>query len=117
MPESYVFIPMPDGVRLDRDALPAPKTEPPWPALLEALPYREDDLSSDTGTYRRLRDEGDDVVCRVDLRGTGTSEGIAAGEYFPQEQDDLCGVIDWLSPTSSSRPTNDDSSESATGGA
>ena len=57
-------------------------------------------------------------MCRVDLRGTGTSEGIAAGEYLPQEQDDLCGVIDWLSPTSSSRPRRTtSSSESATGGA
>jgi predicted acyl esterase len=91
-----VFITMPDGVGL-ASTVYLPETEPPWPALLEALPYRKDDLSSGAGTYRRLRDEGDYAVCRVDLRGTGTSEGVAAGEYLPQEQDDLCEVIDWLS--------------------
>ena len=96
MPESHVFIPLSDGVRLAA-TLYLPETEAPWPVLLEGRPYRKDDLSTGAGTYRRLRDEGDYAVCRVDLRGTGTSEGIAAGEYLALEQDDLCEVIDWLS--------------------
>jgi hypothetical protein len=95
MPERYVWIPMSDGVRLAA-TLYLPETEPPWPVILEALPYRKDDLSNDDGTYRRLRDEGNYAVSRVDLRGTGTSEGIAAGEYLAFEQDDLCEVIEWL---------------------
>jgi predicted acyl esterase len=86
---------MSDGVRLAA-TLYLPETEPPWPVVLEALPYRKDDLSNDDGTYRRVRDEGNYAVCRVDLRGTGTSEGIAAGEYLAKEQDDLCEVIEWL---------------------
>jgi uncharacterized protein len=95
MSETNVFIQMSDGVRLAA-SLYLPATEGPWPVLLEARPYRKDDLATGAATYRRLRDEGDYAVCRVDLRGTGTSEGIAAGEYLPREHDDLCEVIEWL---------------------
>jgi putative CocE/NonD family hydrolase len=33
---------------------------------------------------------------RVDMRGTGDSEGVCLGEYLLQEQDDALAVIDWL---------------------
>ena len=46
--------------------------------------------------YRRLRDEGDYAVCRVDTRGTGSSEGVAVDEYPPAEAEDMCAVIAWL---------------------
>ena len=95
MPKSYVFIPMPDGVRLAA-SLYLPETHRPWPAVLEAYPYRKDDLGVWEGDYLRLRDEGDYAVCRVDMRGTGTSEGIAAAEYLAIETDDMCEVIAWL---------------------
>ena len=95
MPESNVFIAMPDGVHLAA-SLYLPETDGPWPALLEALPYRKDDVLPNAERYRRLRDEGDYAVCRVDLRGTGSSQGVARGEYLPQEQDDLCEVVAWL---------------------
>lgn len=69
----------------------------PWPVLLEALPYRKDDLTASYASeYRRLRDEGRFVVARVDLRGTGASEGIATDEYPAEEQNDLLEVIAWL---------------------
>ncbi len=90
-----VFIPLADGVRLAA-TLYLPATMGPWPALLEAYPYRKDDLSEWADEYRRLRDEADYAVCRLDTRGTGTSEGVAIGEYPPQEADDLCQVIAWL---------------------
>ena len=86
---------MPDGVRLAA-TLYRPETTGPWPALLEAYPYRKDDLSVWPREYRRFRDEGDYAVCRLDVRGTGTSEGVAVGEYPPQEVDDLAEVIEWL---------------------
>ena len=73
-----------------------PRRRRPWPAVLEALPYRKDD---DTSAYRpeyeRLADAGY-VVCRVDLRGTGSSEGIAEDEYPAVERTDMMTVIDWL---------------------
>ncbi len=69
----------------------------PTPCLLEALPYRKDDLThSYTPEYVRLRDEFGYAVCRLDLRGTGSSTGLATDEYPPAEQDDLVEVIAWL---------------------
>ena len=93
--ESNTFIKLTDGVRLAA-TLYLPETEGPWPALLEAYPYRKDDLSVWPEDHRRLRDEGDYAVCRLDVRGTGTSEGIALDEYPPGEPDDLSQVIQWL---------------------
>jgi predicted acyl esterase len=89
------WISMGDGVRLAaRLWLP---DEQPAAAVLEALPYRMDDLTSSYATeYERLCQEGGFAVARVDLRGTGSSEGIAVDEYPPQEQEDLVRVIAWL---------------------
>jgi putative CocE/NonD family hydrolase len=69
----------------------------PQPCLLEALPYRKDDLTSSYDeTYVRMRDEFGFAVCRLDLRGTGSSQGDATDEYPEAEQQDLAEVIAWL---------------------
>jgi carboxymethylenebutenolidase len=87
---------MSDGVEL-AVTLYLPDSPDPQPCLLEALPYRKDDLTSSYAqTYERLRDQHGYAVCRVDLRGTGSSEGDATDEYPPEEQDDLTEVIAWL---------------------
>ncbi len=96
MAREDVFITMPDGVRLAA-TLYLPEADGPWPALLEALPYRKDDLTAGyRPEYERLAVEFGYVVCRLDIRGTGSSEGIATGEYEPQELDDLEHAIAWL---------------------
>lgn len=96
MPEIREFVPMSDGIRL-AVSLFLPETERPWPVLLEARPYRKDDLTVyQLPTYRRLVTEGDYAVCRVDVRGTGSSEGFAETEYSVQEHRDLVEVIAWL---------------------
>jgi hypothetical protein len=86
---------MADGVRLSV-SLFEPDGDGPWPAILEALPYRKDD---DTASYRpeyeRLAEHGY-LVCRADLRGTGSSEGVAEDEYPAVERTDMLTVIDWL---------------------
>jgi hypothetical protein len=93
--ERRAWISMRDGVRLASriwipDRLPAP-------ALLEALPYRMDDLTASYASeYERLCAEGGFAVCRLDIRGTGSSEGIAEDEYTADELEDLCEVIAWL---------------------
>ena len=94
---SHTFIPMADGARLAATLyFPDQAASAPWPAILEALPYRKDDI---TASYRpeyvRLADSGY-VVCRVDVRGTGSSEGIPTDEYPAAERTDMCTVIDWL---------------------
>jgi len=92
---THAFITMADGVRLAA-TLYVPDGDGPWPAILEALPYRKDDLTASYRTeYARLSDAGY-VVCRVDVRGTGTSEGVAEDEYPEIEQRDMNEVIAWL---------------------
>ena len=95
--EPYVWIPMADGTCLSVRLFLPHGDDGPWPVLLEALPYRKDDLTASYASeYRRLRDEGRFAVARVDLRGTGASEGFASDEYPAQEQADLVEVIAWL---------------------
>ncbi|MFN8222373.1 MAG: CocE/NonD family hydrolase [Gaiellales bacterium] len=93
--EERAWITMSDRTRLAaRLWLPEAR---PTGVILEALPYRMDDLTSSyAGEYERLRDEGGLAVCRLDLRGTGSSEGTALDEYHPSEQRDLHEVIAWL---------------------
>ncbi|MGI8433191.1 MAG: CocE/NonD family hydrolase [Nocardioidaceae bacterium] len=92
-----VRIPMGDGVGLAATLyLPDPELGP-QPCILEALPYRKDDLTSSyRPDYVRLRDGHGYAVCRLDLRGTGSSGGLATDEYPPQEQRDLATVLTWL---------------------
>lgn len=89
------WIELVDGVRL-HVSLWLPDVVEPVPCLLEALPYRKDDVTASyAATYERLAGEGF-AVCRVDLRGTGSSSGIARDEYPEEEIGDLRTVIDWL---------------------
>ncbi len=100
--EQEVRIRVRDGVELAAtlylpDASTGTGTGQPQPCLLEALPYRKDDLTSSSAeNYRRLRDEFGYAVCRLDLRGTGSSAGDATDEYPPTEEADLVEVIAWL---------------------
>jgi putative CocE/NonD family hydrolase len=69
----------------------------PAPVLLEALPYRMDDLTASYASeYERLCTEGGFAVCRLDIRGTGSSEGVASDEYTKEEHADIVEVIAWL---------------------
>lgn len=91
-----VFLPMRDGVRIAA-TLYRPKGGGPWPCLVEALPYRKDDLTAHyRPEYHRFADEFGYVVCRIDVRGTGSSEGIATGEYTAEELEDVAEAIAWL---------------------
>ncbi|MEX0651082.1 MAG: CocE/NonD family hydrolase, partial [Actinomycetota bacterium] len=91
----HVSIEMADGVRLAA-TLYLPDGTGPWPAVLEALPYRKDDVTGHSRSeYRRLAEAGY-VLCRLDVRGTGSSEGIATDEYPAIERTDMATVIDWL---------------------
>ena len=83
-----------------------PDGDGPFAALLEALPYRKDDLTASyRDSYVRFADEAGFAVCRLDLRGTGSSGGTATDEYPDAERSDLRAVIEWLAtqPWSSGR--------------
>ena len=94
----HVSIEMADGVRL-AVTLYVPGggdgSHGPWPAVLEALPYRKDDVTGHSRSeYRRLAEPGVGLPRR--RPGTGSSEGIATDEYPPVERTDMATVIDWL---------------------
>ena len=77
----------------------------PYAALMEALPYRKDDITSSyRSTYDRYAAAGF-AVLRLDLRGTGSSSGVMPDEYPDIERDDLRAAIRWLAsqPWSSGR--------------
>ena len=95
--EQDVAIEMADGVRLAATLYLPDRDAGPQPCLLEALPYRKDDLTSSyAASYVQLRDDHHYAVCRLDLRGTGSSAGEATDEYPAAEQSDLVEVIAWL---------------------
>ncbi len=91
---------MPDDVRLAADLyMPTGDTDGKrFPVLLEYLPYRKDEGRGRTyKTYSYFVRRGY-VVARVDIRGTGNSEGrLIPYEYSEIEQRDGEAVIDWLS--------------------
>jgi len=98
----HTWIPMPDGVLLAaRVWMPADAESNPVPAILEYIPYRKRDGS-------RLRDEtmhryvaGHGYACvRVDIRGSGDSEGVLQDEYLQSELDDGVAIIAWLAAQS-----------------
>lgn len=94
----HVLIPMADGARLSaRIWLPADASDRPVPALLEYLPYRKGDWTAPRDATRHpwYAAHGYASV-RVDIRGTGDSEGIMTDEYSPAELDDAMTVIAWL---------------------
>ncbi len=91
-----VWIPLAGGLRLAAK-LWLPQTATPVPAVLEYLPYRKDDgmAQRDAQQYGYLAGFGYACV-RVDIRGTGGSDGILLDEYLQQEQDDALTVLDWI---------------------
>lgn len=96
--DRHVWIPMRDGVRLAaRIWRPERSDTAPVPAILEMIPYRQGDLTArrDSIHHPYLAGHGYAGV-RVDLRGSGNSEGILTGEYLEQELTDAEDVLAWL---------------------
>jgi putative CocE/NonD family hydrolase len=91
-----VRIPMPDGVQLAADLF-MPEGPGAFPAVLEYIPYRKDDLTVPSHYEHHYFAQHGFVGVRLDVRGTGGSSGIAENEYVLQEQLDAVVAIDWLS--------------------
>ena len=93
-----IFIEMSDGVRLAAKIwLPKDAGDNPVPAILEYLPYRRTDgtAARDETTHPYFAGHGYASI-RVDMRGSGDSDGVLLGEYLKQEQDDALEVINWI---------------------
>ena len=92
------WIVLDDGCRLAaRIWLPEEAGDNPVPALLEYLPYRKSD-----GTAERDAIAGPFVAARgyaylrVDMRGSGDSDGLIEDEYSERELGDCLEVIAWI---------------------
>lgn len=92
------WIPLSDGTRLaTRIWMPADADQNPVPAILEYLPYRKNDGTAirDRVIHEYFAGHGYASV-RVDMRGSGDSDGLLLDEYLPQEQQDALEVIAWI---------------------
>jgi predicted acyl esterase len=92
------WIDLSDGCRLfARIVLPADALDNPVPAILEFLPYRLTDGTAHRDATHHPYWAGHGFAgVRVDMRGSGNSDGILEDEYLPAEQTDACEVIAWL---------------------
>lgn len=92
------WITLSDGTRLAaRIWMPDNADSQPVPAILEYIPYRKRDLTRkrDTEMHHYFAGHGYAAV-RVDLRGSGDSEGVLTDEYLEQELQDGEEVLTWI---------------------
>ncbi|WP_110687956.1 CocE/NonD family hydrolase [Salinicola aestuarinus] len=94
--EEETWIELAEGIRLAA-RIRRPAAGPPVPAILEYLPYRKRDLTAqrDAGMHHYWAGHGYAGV-RVDIRGTGESDGVLEDEYLQSELDDGVAIIEWL---------------------
>ncbi len=94
----HTWITLADGTRLAvRIWLPEGAEAEPVPAILEYLPYRLTDGTVERDTLQQPYFAGHGYAAvRVDMRGSGNSDGILYDEYLKQEQDDALEILQWL---------------------
>ena len=94
----FSHIPLSDGVHLScRYWLPEDAIDNPVPAILEYIPYctRDGTAARDEAIHPYFAGHGYAAI-RVDIRGSGESEGVLLDEYLELEQDDALEVIAWI---------------------
>ncbi len=94
----HAVIRLSDGVELSAMIwLPEDAEQNPVPAVLEYIPYRKRDGTTvrDAWNHPYFAGHGYASV-RVDIRGSGDSEGVLKGEYLKQEQDDALEILQWI---------------------
>ena len=94
----HCWIPLPDGCRLAaRVWLPEDAGTAPVPAILEYIPYRKRDFTRvrDQPMHHYFAGHGY-AALRVDVRGSGDSEGTLVDEYSEEELTDGVAVIAWI---------------------
>ncbi|WP_445678882.1 CocE/NonD family hydrolase [Radicibacter daui] len=97
-PYQQITIPLADGTILTaRLWMPEKPAARKVPVVMEWIPYRQSDNTAvgDSMVHGYFAMNGIAAI-RVDLRGSGNSDGLLHDEYLKQEQDDACEVIAWL---------------------
>jgi putative CocE/NonD family hydrolase len=97
-----LFITLSDGCRVAaRMWLPIDAEQKPVPAILEYLPYRKRDGTAERDHLTHPYFAGNGYACiRVDMRGSGESDGLLKDEYLKQEQDDCLEILEWIAAQS-----------------
>ncbi len=92
----HFFIPLSDGTRLSARMWRGGNGDP-VPAILEYVPYRKRGglETRDEIMHRYVASHGYACV-RVDIRGSGESDGLLVDEYLRAELDDGAEVVEWL---------------------
>jgi putative CocE/NonD family hydrolase len=96
-----VRIPVRDGLELSANVwLPvatAGAGQERFPVILEMIPYGKDNWrrNADTARGEWLAARGF-ALCRLDVRGTGSSPGVALDEYTEAETQDGYDAVEWL---------------------
>ena len=89
-----------DGIELSANIW-RPQTADPVPAILEIIPYGKDNwrraADMTRGAWFAARGF---ALCRVDVRGTGSSYGVALDEYTADETRDGFDAVEWLATQS-----------------
>lgn len=94
--DAHVLIPLSDGRKLSA-RIWRPEGAGPAPVILEYLPYRKRDSTAARDALNHPWFAGHGyVAARVDIAGTGESEGLFDDEYSEQELSDGVEVINWL---------------------
>ncbi len=93
-----LWIPVRDGTRLAaRVWLPDDAERDPVPAIVEYIPYRKRDFTAfgDSFTHPWFAGHGYASI-RLDIRGSGDSDGVLEDEYLPIEQQDMLDALAWI---------------------
>jgi hypothetical protein len=94
----HQWIPLADGTRLAaRIWLPEGAAAAPVPAVLEYIPYRKRDMTAwrDWANHGYLAGHGYACI-RLDVRGTGDSEGLFGEQFAPLYAEDAAAAIAWI---------------------
>jgi putative CocE/NonD family hydrolase len=94
----HIWISMSDDCRLSAKLwLPVTPDGESAPTILEYIPYRKGDATAPRDQLNHAYFAGHGYASvRVDMRGTGNSDGLQMDEYLPIEQRDGQEVLDWL---------------------
>jgi putative CocE/NonD family hydrolase len=92
-----VRVPARDGIELSVNLFLPLGAAAPVPAILNIDPYRKDDWSAgwDLSLASYLAAHGY-AYARLDVRGTGSSGGVALDEYTAAETQDGHDMVEWL---------------------
>ena len=96
--QENVWIPVTDGLKLAaRIWRPKDSASNPVPAILEYIPYRKrfGSTERDEITHKYLAGHGYACI-RLDIRGSGESEGVLTDEYLEEELADGVSALNWI---------------------